>query len=70
MEGTFACSRRSRAWVQRVARRLPLGDWFAINGVSAEHRQEWLDALFRSRSATARVHRDRLLHEKGRFRHF
>jgi len=46
VDGTFPASLRQQAAAQRLSRHLPCGEWFPVGGIVAEHRQEWVDALF------------------------
>jgi len=46
VEGTFPAGLRQQAAAQRLSRHLPCGEWFPVNGIATEHRQEWVDALF------------------------
>jgi len=46
IDGTFPASLRQQAAAQRLSRHLPSGEWFPVNGIATEHRQEWVDALF------------------------
>jgi len=46
IDGTFPASLRQQAAAQRLSRHLPFSEWFPVGGIVAEHRQEWVDALF------------------------
>jgi len=46
IDGTFPAGLRQQAAAQRLSRHLPCGEWFPVNGIATEHRQEWVDALF------------------------